>query len=326
MKIFLNDERDLNLLLHAIKSLSLGVLLPFFFIIEDKTTLFLFSVIYVLVYIYLLKQFIIMFHDISHNDLLKKEYKILNMFLNSILGILYGMPFSFYYDHHILMHHLEDNNENDLSSTLQYKRDSIRDFTRYYFKLLFSTFALCKYLKIEKSNRLKYSKKYFLYESLYLITGITLISNFTLIGTVVFIIPILLTRTTIIIVNWAEHAFIDLSNYKSAYGFSVNIIGEKVNSKCFNVGYQISHHINPLAHYTEMPQIYEKNISKYIDKGVVIFKDVHYPDIWFYLMKKDYKTLSKLFVNIGFKYQSQEDIINLLKSRVMPIYSNNKVM
>ena len=64
-----------------------------------------------------------------------------------------------------------------------------------------------------------------------------------------------------------------------------------------------------------MPQDFEKNINKYIENKSIVFEGIDYFVIWVWLMLKRYDILAKHFVNIGNTYQSQEEIIALLKGR-----------
>ena len=121
--------------------------------------------------------------------------------------------------------------------------------------------------------------------------------------------------------NWAQHAFIDPNNPANIFTNSITCINTPYNKKCFNDGYHIGHHLRPSLHWTEMPNDFLHNIEKYKQNEAVVFTDLDYFQIWFLLMIKNYKLLSKKFVPLTEDNASAEDIQRFLKSRTSRVFS-----
>lgn len=274
--------------------------------------------IHFVVYVLLLGRFITMFHDINHYPLLKN--KLFNKIYIDVLGVLYGFTPRTYFVHHVLMHHPGNNEFEDISSTLTYRRDSFADFARYYVKFFFSVKDLRTYFKNLASKNLKKQGNRALIGELAYIVMITCLAFYDFFPTlVIFIIPLFLTRSLLITGNWGEHAFIDPDDYMNLYRSSTNVVG-KYNERNFNVGYHIGHHLYPSLHYSELPAEFESNIEKYGKEDVMVFKDIHYPHIWLYLMTKNYRKLLSLFVSLpGAPIRTDEELIACMKNRVRPI-------
>ncbi len=132
----------------------------------------------------------------------------------------------------------------------------------------------------------------------------------------VFILPFLLIRFLMMAGNWAQHAFIDLSDPSNCYKNSITCINSYYNKTCFNDGYHIGHHLKPNLHWTEMPVDFQNNIEKYVANGAVVFEGTDFFMIWFMLMTKQFKNLASHYVDLNKQFQSQEEIIVFLKSRL----------
>ena len=86
------------------------------------------------------------------------------------------------------------------------------------------------------------------------------------------------------------------------------------------MGYHIGHHLHPAMHFSLMVEEFDNNIERYAREDAIVFKDVHYPHIWYYLMTKNYRKLASLFVQLpGRVPRSEAEIIALLQERVVVI-------
>ena len=127
----INDKRDLDFVYLSLKIT--------FFIIPFAVILFLYTQLHWLWYlayllillIMFLGPFILMLHNICHRKLFKKKYDYLNKYIPWVLGIFFGQTPETYFHHHVIIHHPENNESEDLSSTMKYKRDSVRAFLIY---------------------------------------------------------------------------------------------------------------------------------------------------------------------------------------------------
>ena len=132
---------------------------------------------------------------------------------------------------------------------------------------------------------------------------------------VVFIIPFLLSRFVMMLGNWTQHAFIDPEHPDNLYRSSITCINVKYNHKCWNDGYHISHHIKPAMHWTEHPHHFLTNLDEYAKQKAIIFDGFDFLKVFYYLMRKKYDVLATRVVNLNDNFKSDEEIIELMKSR-----------
>jgi fatty acid desaturase len=238
----------------------------------------------------------------------------MNHFIPWILGPFYGETPETYFSHHIIMHHAENNLINDLSCTLNYQRDRFIDFIKYF--LIFFVLGmvdLTYYLK--RKNRWKFIRKVVLGEiGFFIICGILWQFNWAATLTV-FVLPFFIARFGMMAGNWAQHGFIG-TDPASPYTNSITCINCTYNRTCFNDGYHIGHHLRPNMHWTDMPAELSNNIERYKSNGAIVFQGIDFFVIWFLLMTKNYRKLSKHYVDIRQEFTTQEEIIAMLKERV----------
>jgi hypothetical protein len=72
-------------------------------------------------------------------------------------------------------------------------------------------------------------------------------------------------------------------------------------------------------HWTLHPEHLQANLKVYAANKALIFEGIHFLHVWWYLMNKDYEKLAKRVVNIHGMFNSEDDIIALLKSRTRAI-------
>ncbi|MEI9809809.1 MAG: hypothetical protein WDO16_19170 [Bacteroidota bacterium] len=87
--------------------------------------------------LYFKGRFGLMFHCICHRKCFKKPYQWIHSNITWIVCPLFGHAPEGYFSHHMGMHHIENNMEDDTSSTMAYQRDSARGFLAYFFKFPF---------------------------------------------------------------------------------------------------------------------------------------------------------------------------------------------
>lgn len=260
----------------------------------------------------------LMLHCTSHRAFFKKEYDFMNHYLPWVIAPLFGHSPETYYAHHIGMHHAENNLEDDESSTMPYRRDSLRGFLHYFGVFLFSgIYHLANYFLRKKRKRLFYRSVRG--EVLFIVfCALMCIVNWQA-TLVVFIIPFVLFRLVAMVGNWAQHAFIDPQDPGNDYKNSITCINTKYNHKCWNDGYHISHHEKQAMHWTEHPVYFRQTLDKYIQHNAIVFDGIHFLHVFAYLMRKRYDLLAKHFVNIGERFDSDEEVIVFLKSRIEKI-------
>jgi fatty acid desaturase len=259
-------------------------------------------------------RFILMLHNTSHRPLFKPQVAWLNAYIPWVLGPFFGETPETYFAFHVGMHHLEGNLFEDVSTTMPYRRDSIVDFLRYFFKFISRGLAdLAAYLTRKK--RFKLRRRMLKGEMLYFaLVAVLMFVNWRA-TTVVFIWPLLIVRFLMMAGNWGQHAFIDPRAPEDSYLNSITCLARRYNRRCFNDGYHIGHHLDANLHWTEMPADFERNRDAYGRAGSIVFKDVDYFQIWFLLMFHAYKQLAHHYVTLTAPPRSEADIIALLRER-----------
>src|ERR1017187_5013950 len=276
------DERDLPFV-HLIFKIS-AILIPLvvlLFMPIPNILWWLIAGAYFVCNLFLLSgPFTLMMHCTSHRPFFKKKYKILNEYVPWVLGPFFGHSPGTYFSHHMGMHHAENNLEEDLSSTMMYQRDSLADFFRYFAAFFFGVIAsLTNYHHIR--HRLKMRNKVLIGEISFLTACVILMFVNIPATLVIFIIPLVLTRFSMMIGNWAQHSFVDFDDPGNCYKNSITCINTPYNNTCFNDGYHINHHLKPAMHYTMYPQHFESTKSEFAKNKALVFDGYHYLHIWY---------------------------------------------
>lgn len=318
---FIKDERDLPFayltLNITLTMIPLGFLLYMPFV--TGWLWWSIAVVYLVLNNFIFKgPFGLMFHCTNHRPFFKPEYKFMNYYLPWVVGPFFGQSPETYYGHHIGMHHVENNMPEDGSSTMDYKRDSFREFLRYYGNFMLSgLIELLGYL--HRKNRKKVAKQTLIGElSFYALCLVLGLINFPA-TLVVFIIPFFIFRLITMLGNWTQHAFVDPIDPGNSYKNSITCINVKYNKKCWNDGYHISHHCRPAMHWTEHPTFFMKTLDNYAKNKAVVFDGLDFLKVFYYLMNKRYDVLASHVVNINGTFRNDEEIISLLKDRTQRI-------
>lgn len=265
-------------------------------------------------------RFILAQHNYSHRRLFKKPYRWMNRLSVWTLGPLAGETPETYFVHHIGMHHAEGNLLADLSSTMQYRRDSMLGFLHYWATFFFLIHpTLIGYLA--KRKRWSLVRRMVIGELGWLLGVITLSFVSFQATLVVFIVPVLLSRFLMMAGNWAQHAFVDPQEPGNDRKSSIVCINTRYNRRCFNDGYHIGHHEKPTLHWSEMPADFLKKREQYIRDESIVFEGIDYFQIWFMLMTKQYTALAKSMVMLDEVQRSERERVALLRHRTQAILS-----
>ncbi|NCG21201.1 MAG: fatty acid desaturase [Rhodobacterales bacterium] len=259
-------------------------------------------------------RFGLMLHATGHRPIFKREYKFIQNYIPFVMGPFLGHTPTSFAAHHMWMHHAENNMLGDASSTLPYKRDSFFHFLHYFVRFFFmGHFILTRYLLIRGRN--KTALRFWFGELCWFaLAGLALSINAPA-ALVVFIIPMLMMRWLMMAGNFAQHAFIDVTDPDNGYKNSNNLVNAGYNHKAYNDGYHIVHHLKPAMHWTDMAQYFEDNMDKFAEADAVCFDGLgDNQSIWFNLMFKRYDNLANHLVN--FKGRTHEEKVAFLKSRV----------
>jgi len=264
--------------------------------------------------IYFMGPFILMLHNTSHRTLFKRSWGWMNRYIPWVLGPFFGESPETYFAHHVGMHHAENNMEDDLSSTLPYRRDSLPHFLAYFLKFFFAAiFQLLAYFA--RKRRYTLLVRCAVGEVLFYlaVAGLMFVSwRATL---VVLVLPFVITRFAMMAGNWGQHAFVDASAPANNYRNSITCINSTYNRRCFNDGYHIGHHLKATRHWTELPVEFAGNLETYAAEKAIVFTGIDFFVVWLLLMLKRYDALARRMVPLGEVPASIEDRIALMRSR-----------
>ncbi|MFI5134462.1 MAG: fatty acid desaturase family protein [Chitinophagales bacterium] len=262
----------------------------------------------------------LMLHCTSHRKFFKANYEALNHYLPWVVGPFFGQTPETYYSHHVWMHHLENNLEDDRSSTMKYQRDNFGDFLIYFFDFLFfGMFRLMNYFSSKKRNNLIVNCLTGELLFIALCVGLSFI-NFSA-TLVVFILPFIISRFIMMLGNWTQHAFVAPEDPGNAYKNSITCVNAKYNHKCWNDGYHISHHIRMGMHWTQHPEFFQEHLSEYAANKAIVFNGIGYITVFWLLMLKKYGALAKHALNLNRAFSGDEEFIQTMKHRLAPIRS-----
>lgn len=261
---------------------------------------------------------ILMLHNTSHRVLFRTEVTRLNSIIPWVISPFFGQTPGTYFSHHIGMHHIEGNLPEDLSSTMEFQRDSFLGFLHYLGDFYVFGFArLVVYFRDKK--RFKLLRKILIGElSFYLMVSTLAMMN-TRATVFVFVVPFCVGRFGMMAGNWAQHAFVDSSDPANPYRNSITCINTSYNRRCFNDGYHIGHHLKSSRHWTLMPQDFLQNRDLYAREQAIVFNGIDYFGVWCCLMLKRYDWLARRFVQFGQQSMSQDEVICLLRNRTRKI-------
>jgi fatty acid desaturase len=237
---------------------------------------------------------ILMLHNTMHRPFLKWGWatRLHGYFFSALMGIPMG-----YTEHHIGMHHAENNVGDDLSATYHFERDNFFHWLRYV-----GRFFVFAYMELVHACLIALTWAYD-----------------ARIGFFCFLLPYLICRMMMMVGNWGQHAFIHPERPQNSYANSITCINSGYNQRCFNDGYHIGHHVKPNRAWYELPQDFLDNVDRYAKEGSIVFRDVDFFMVSVLLFLRRYDVLASKFVPLDGVERSQADIIALLKSRTRPV-------
>ncbi len=310
---FINDRRDVPfLVLMGVVSVT---------VVPTGLALFVpgwfhwwLAALHLALFVHFLGPFVLMLHNTSHRSLFRKAHGWMNQIIPWVLGPFFGESPETYFAHHVGMHHPENNLEDDISSTLGYRRDSIRGFLRYFLRFFFvGLVELAVYLA--RKGRRSLMVRTVVGELAFWAIAVGLFFVNWRATVTVFAVPFVVTRFAMMAGNWGQHAFIDEVSPANSYRNSITCINSTYNRRCFNDGYHIGHHLKATRHWTELPEEFLRNSATYAAENAIVFTDIDFFGVWLCLMLKRYNWLARRFVHLGDIDRSEEETIALLRSR-----------
>ncbi|PZR16131.1 MAG: fatty acid desaturase [Archangium gephyra] len=259
---------------------------------------------------------ILMLHNTMHRPFVKSP-RWLNRFIPFSTSLMFGIPTG-YLEHHVGMHHAENNLRSDLSSTMTYQRDSILNWLVYFSRFLFlSHVQLTQYFLRKKRPMM--ARRAIMSDAAHvgIMAGLAFLNWRA--SLVAFIVPYFFMRLAMMWGNWGQHAFIDASRPGDSFVNSITCINTPYNTKCFNDGYHIGHHVKQTRHWTEMPQDFLDNQERYAKEGCIVFEGIDFFMVSLFLFLKRYDWLARRFVRLPGDERTDEQVIEFLKGRTRRI-------
>jgi fatty acid desaturase len=261
-------------------------------------------------------QVILMLHCTMHRPFIRKP-KWLDRLHPYVMSFFCGIPTG-YAEHHMGMHHMEDNMPEDLSSTIRYRRDSFLHFLAYWGRFFFFIAGELP-LYLRRRRRFAMARRALLGELCHVsfIAGM-LFLNWRL-AVPAFLIPYLSVRTMMMVGNWGQHAFINVHRRNDGLANAITCINSTYNQRAFNDGYHIGHHLKANRHWTELPRDFEDNVETYVREGAIVFEGLDFFMVSVLLWTGSWRVLARRYVRLDGKERSDEEVIALLKERVQPV-------
>jgi fatty acid desaturase len=216
------------------------------------------------------------------------------------------------------MHHIEDNMPADLSSTLRYRRDSFWHFLHYFGRFFFlAGYELPHYLATHKRKKMAQSAVFGELLQWSIAIGAVLVLDWRF-GLTAFLLPVVLSRFSMMAGNWGQHAFINTELPNGGISNAITCINTTYNKRCFNDGYHIGHHVKAKRHWAELPGDFIANRELYAREGAVVFEGIDFFMVSLLLWLGAWKTLARCYVRLG-RPMGDDEVIALLKRRVQPV-------
>ena len=162
--------------------------------------------VYLAVWAWLLPSVILMLHNTMHRPLIRRP-RFFAKAHPHLMTALFGIPTG-YMQHHMGMHHVENNLADDLSSTMKLQRDNFLHFLFYFGRFfILGIIEVPGYLLRKRRKNLARSMLLGELAHWALVAGACFIDLRG--GLVGFLFPLVAVRFLMMMGNWGQHAFID---------------------------------------------------------------------------------------------------------------------
>ena len=180
---------------------------------------------------YYIGTYTLMMHQHIHQrGILTKGLALFDTIFPYLTDPLMGHTWNTYYYHHVKHHHVESNGPEDLSSTIRYQRDSIKDFLQYVGKFYFLVW-LDLPLYFVRKNRPSMAVRAAGWEfGTYIFYYLMVTRVNAKAAMFVLVLPLMLVRFGLMAGNWGQHAFVDDVEPDSDFRSSITLIDVAVSS------------------------------------------------------------------------------------------------
>jgi fatty acid desaturase len=310
----LYDKRDAVFVWLTLKVIA--ILVPFIALLYWKFSWPLAVAFWAVQIPWLSPSVILMLHCVMHRPFFKRR-PFLTRAHPYLMSALFGLPTG-YMEHHVGMHHVENNLPDDLSSTMKYQRDSFLHFLSYFGRFFFlSIYELTEYLSRKKRRGLMTSALASTLVQWAFIAGMVWLNWRA--GLVAFVVPWFAFHFLMMMGNWGQHAFIDARRPGDSYVNSITCINAGYNQRAWNDGYHIGHHVKANRHWAEMPKDFLDNVDRYAKEGCIVFERLDFFLVSLLLFSKQYGVLARRFVRLPGDERTDAEVIAFLKERTKAI-------
>lgn len=259
---------------------------------------------------------ILMLHNTMHRPFIRRP-KLLDKAHPLVMSFFFGIPTG-YRDHHVGMHHVEDNMPADLSSTIRYRRDSFAHFLVYFLRFFFLSIVELPAYLVRKRRRAMARRAVLTELAHDAVLVLALLADWRF-GLAAFVVPYVSCRFMMMAGNWGQHAFIATHRENDGVANSITCVNSGYNRRCFNDGYHIGHHLKANRHWTELPRDFLESRARYWREGAIVFEGLDFFLVSLLLWLGRWDVLAKRFVRLDGAPRSDEDVARMLKERVKPV-------
>lgn len=319
----LHDVRDMEIayLFFNIMTTQYPALIALFVLppshILGAAYLVIFNVLY-------MQRFILGMHYSTHRRLFKKESffglaDYINRFNIVIIAPTFGIPCNSYWLHHVVMHHVDNNEWNkDLSATEAYQRDNFLHWLVYLTRFMVGSWVELPYYAFKRKRwDLFAGCTAGMYGSVAMYLYLRTINPVAAAWTCVA--PFVVVSLAMMFGNWSQHAFVKPDDPRCNYGLAYTVLNHPDNQRSFNDGFHTLHHVNSQIHWSDFPNKFVEKLKEHADKDALVFNGIGFFDVGFALFFHRHGFLADRYVNIGQKKRSRDEVIALLKERLAPL-------
>ncbi|MBK7863008.1 MAG: fatty acid desaturase [Archangiaceae bacterium] len=265
---------------------------------------------------------ILMLHNTMHRRFIRSP-RAAELAHPFVMSFFFGIPTG-YREHHLGMHHAEDNLPADLSSTCRYRRDSFLHFLVYFFRFfLLIIVELPAYLV--RRRRFAMARRALLGELAHLAVIAAALAFDVRFGLAAFAVPFVVVRFMMMAGNWGQHAFLNVERQNDGLSNAITCINSPYNRRCFNDGYHIGHHLKASRHWSELPGDFLAHRDLYARSGALVFEGLDFFTVSLLLWLKRWRVLARHCVRLDGQPRSDDEVIAVLKARVRPTPANPEV-
>ncbi len=311
------DEVFVRLTLATIARISVLMAALYLALYAARLPTLLVGAVYIAIWAYTVPPVVLMLHNTMHRAFIRSP-RWLNRAHGYAMSLLLGIPPA-YPEHHLGMHHAEDNMFGDLSSTLRYRRDSFVHFLAYFLRFLLLAHVEVP-LYLYRHRRRRMMRRMLVGEIGQLGLIIALCWFVTPFGLFAFALPTLIIRFMMMAGNWGQHAFVNTARPNDGLSNSITCINSSYNRRCFNDGYHIGHHLKANRHWTELPQDLVDHREAYAAAGALVFERLDFFMVSLMLWTGQWRRLAQRSVHLDGAEPNLDEVVAMLKRRVQRVH------